>query len=124
MIDIEEPKIPYRKKKNGDVSKANKKSKHKHIYDKIVLLTYSAPNGYVYDGEKLVHFRCHRYCSICGKIGDKLPKWGEPDYFNWLNYNTVEDWLEKYPTAEYIDMGETYAYYKLDNINEVINNGI
>jgi hypothetical protein len=21
-------------------------------------------------------------------------------------------------------MGETYAYYKLDNINEVINNGI
>ena len=36
MINIEEPKIPYKKKrkKDGDVSKANKKSKHKHIYDK------------------------------------------------------------------------------------------
>ena len=120
MIDIEEPKIPYRKKKDGDISKANKKSKHKHIYDKIVLLSYSCPNGYCWDGQnKLVHWRCRRYCSICGKIGDSLPKWGEPDYFNWLNYHAKEDWLKKYPTAEYIDMGETYLYYDLKNINEV-----
>ena len=27
-IEIEEPKIPYKKKKDGDVSKANKKSKY------------------------------------------------------------------------------------------------
>ena len=120
MINIEEEKVPYKKFKGGDVSKASKKSKHKHIYDKIVLFSFSCPNGYTYnDNTKLVHWRCCRYCSICGKIGDTLPKWEEPDYFNWLNYHTKEDWLEKYPTAEYIDLGETYLYSNLKNINEV-----
>lgn len=121
MIEINEPKMPYRKKKDGDVSKASKKSKHKHIYDKIVLFSFSYPNEYMCeDNTKLIHWRCHRYCSICGKIGDSLPKWGEPDYFNWFNYRTKEDWLEKYPNAEHIHIGETYLYHNIKNINEVM----
>ena len=37
---IEEESVRYQKKKDGDISKANKKSKHKHVYDKIVIFEY------------------------------------------------------------------------------------
>lgn len=118
MINIEEPKIPYRKKKDGDISKASKKSKHKHTYDKKVLFKFQYKNGYTFDGEKSTYFRCVEYCSICGKIGDQLPKWGTSEYWNWLG-SQKKDWVEHYPDAELIDLGEIYNFYDIKNINEV-----
>ena len=67
MIEIEEPKIPYRKKKDGDVSKANKKSKHKHIYDKTCVFEYQHKDW------TSVHYVGYTYCSICGKLGKHIP---------------------------------------------------
>lgn len=118
-IQIDEPKIPYKKKKDGNISKANKKSKHKHIYDKIAIFFFQYKNGYTFDGEKSFYFRCNEYCSICGKLGDSLPKWGTPEYWDWISAHTLEEWQEKYPTAEIINLGEIYSFYDIKNINEV-----
>ena len=38
---IEEEIVLYQKKKESSVSKANKQSKHKHVYDKIVIFFYN-----------------------------------------------------------------------------------
>lgn len=122
MIEIEEPKIPYKKKKDGDISKANRKSKHKHVYDKTALFFFQYKNGYTFDGEKTTFFRCNEYCSICGKIGDSLPKWGTPDYWDWINTHTLVEWLDKYPNAEVINLGEIYNFYDIKNIHEVVDN--
>ena len=67
MINIEEPKIPYRKKKDGDISKANKKSKHKHIYDKTCVFEYQ------YKDWSSAYYAGYTYCSICGKLGKHIP---------------------------------------------------
>ena len=123
-MEFEEPKVPYKKKKDGNVSKANKKSKHKHIYDKIALFYFQYKNGTAFDGEKFTHFRCNEYCSICGKIGDFLPKWGTSEYWNWINAHTLQEWIDKYPTADIINLGEIYNFYDIKNINEVMNNGV
>jgi hypothetical protein len=119
MIEIEEPKIPYRKKKDGNISKAEKKSKHKHIYDKTALFFFQYKNGYTFDGEKTTFFRCNEYCSICGKIGDSLPKWGAPDYWDWIKAHTLVEWLYKYPNAKVVNLGEIHNFYDIQNINEV-----
>lgn len=119
MIEIEEPKIPYHKKTDGDVSKASKKAKHKHIYDKTAIFYFQYKNGYLFDGEKSTYFHCNKYCSICGKIGDSLPKWGDSQYWDWHNSHTLADWVERYPTAEVINLGDIYNFYDIKNINEV-----
>ena len=64
---IEEEKVRYHKKKDSDISKANKKSKHKHIYDKKVVFEYQG-NGAL---DSIWHIGVC-YCSICGKIGDQI----------------------------------------------------
>ena len=76
-------------------------------------------NGYLFDGEKSTYFHCNKYCSICGKIGDSLPKWGDSQYWDWYNSHTLADWVERYPTAEVINLGEIYSFYDIKNINEV-----
>ena len=117
MIEIQEEKVPYKKFKGGDVSKASKKAKHKHIYDKKALFKFQYKNGYTFDGEKSTYFKCVEYCSICGKIGDQLPKWGTPEYWNWLGAKEKE-WVEHYPDAELIDLGEIYNFFDIKNVNE------
>lgn len=62
--DLEIPK--YLKRKENDISKANKKSKHKHQYEEC-LIRYK----WNWDEHK-IHTSLNSYCTICGKINDKM----------------------------------------------------
>lgn len=62
--DLEIPK--YLKQKESDISKANKKSKHKHRYEECLI-------RYTWNWEEnKIHTSLKSYCSICGKINDKM----------------------------------------------------
>lgn len=63
--EIEIPK--YLKQRESNISKANKKSKHKHQYEEC-LIQYS----FSFAGKTSIHTQLCSYCTICGKIGDKL----------------------------------------------------
>ena len=106
----EEQEIKYLKKKYGNISKANKKSDHKHQYDKIVIFQYK-PLAFP---EPVWNIGVY-YCSICGKIGkqveDRFP-------FGWKW--TKEQWLEKYPDAICVDLEKGVSWIMINNINEVI----
>lgn len=65
IINNEIPK--YIKQKESNVSKAHKKSKHKHQYAEC-LIQY---NFNQYNLNKLMT-KLMSYCTICGKIGDKF----------------------------------------------------
>lgn len=61
----DEPK--YRKPRESNVSKANKKSKHKHQYEEC-LIQYKFSFG-----EKgKIHTGLQSYCIICGKLGNRF----------------------------------------------------
>ena len=62
--DLERPK--HLKRKENDISKANKKSKHKHQYEEC-LIRYK----WNWDEHK-IHTSLNSYCTICGKINDKM----------------------------------------------------
>lgn len=67
-----ENEIPkYFKSKESNVSKANKKSKHKHQY-KECLLRYKYDNTFNPKQADKVYTLLNSYCTICGKIGDRF----------------------------------------------------
>ncbi len=53
----------YKKYRNGDKSKSSAKSRHKHVYDGLALLTYK------FDDEHYGILTDIRYCTVCGKLG-------------------------------------------------------
>lgn len=107
---VEEEKIPYLKKKDSNVSKANKKSKHKHKYDKIIIFEYQRSMTLA----RIWHTAVY-YCSICGKIGNQV------EGFVALDWNrTKEEWLEKYPDAIFVKLERGKRWYDIKNINEVL----
>ena len=63
--EIEIPK--YLKQRESNISKAKKKSKHKHHYEECLI---QHPFSFV--GKTSIHTQLCSYCTICGKIGDKL----------------------------------------------------
>ena len=68
MKQIQENEISkYLKQKESNVSKANKKSKHKHQYQEC-LLQYE----FNFAGKKCINTSLSSYCTICGKIGDRF----------------------------------------------------
>jgi hypothetical protein len=99
---IEEENIRYRKKKDSGVSKANKKSKHKHIYDKIVVFKHHEFDWLI--GEY--------YCSICGKIGNTV--------YPLIWSLSKADWLKQYPDVIFIETTREKPWSDIDNINEVL----
>lgn len=65
---ITENEIPkYFKSTESDVSKSNRKSKHKHHYEEC-LIQYP----FSFAEKTSIHTQLCSYCTICGKIGDKL----------------------------------------------------
>ena len=109
MIIIDEPNVPHKKKKESDTSKANKKSKHKHIYDKKAIFEYQG-NGAL---DSIWYIGIY-YCSICGKIGRQI------DTSFLQNYKkTREEWLEKHPDATFIKLERGRSWFNINNINEV-----
>lgn len=109
MIVIDEPNIPHRKKKESDTSKANKKSKHKHIYDKKVIIEYRFKDG---TGNYL--YSPYTYCSICGKLGNTLIKEISKEW-----NDTKEEWFKIFPDATFLSSGTKLPILNFNNINEV-----
>lgn len=65
---IQENEIPkYLKQKESNVSKSNRKAKHKHHYEECLI-----QRPFSFAGKNSIHTQLCSYCTICGKIGDKL----------------------------------------------------
>ena len=65
---IQENEIPkYLKSTESDVSKSNRKSKHKHHYEECLI-----QHPFSFAGKNNMHTQLCSYCTICGKIGDRL----------------------------------------------------
>lgn len=63
---IQENEIPkYLKQRESNISKSNRKSKHKHHYEEC-LIQYHLPRS------TRTYILLYSYCIICGKIGDKF----------------------------------------------------
>lgn len=67
---IQENEIPkYLKSTESNISKSNRKSKHKHQYEECII-RYK----FSFMGKNNLHTELSSYCSICGKIGDRFSK--------------------------------------------------
>lgn len=92
-MDLEIPK--YLKRKENDISKANKKSKHKHQYEECLI-------RYKWNWEEnKIHTSLNSYCTICGKINDKMKN------------SIVIDYMQKVDTPVgqcYIQISEDVLY--------------
>ena len=65
---IQENKIPkYIKSTESNISKSNRKSKHKHHYEECLI-----QHPFSFAGKNSIHTQLCSYCTICGKIGDRL----------------------------------------------------
>ena len=65
---IQENDIPkYFKSTESNISKSNLKSKHKHHYEECLI-----QHPFSFAGKTSIHTQLCSYCTICGKIGDKL----------------------------------------------------
>lgn len=65
---IQENEIPkYLKSTESNISKNNRKSKHKHQYEEC-LIQYN----FRYVNKDHLMTSLHSYCAICGKIGDRF----------------------------------------------------
>lgn len=92
-LDLEIPK--YLKRKENDLSKANKKSKHKHQYEEC-LIRYK----WKWEENK-IHTSLNSYCTICGKINDKMKN------------SIVTNYMQKVDTPvgkRYIQISEDVLY--------------
>lgn len=64
----QEQDIPkYYKTTNSNISKSNRKSKHKHNYEECLIQHQST-----FAGKNRIQTHLCSYCTICGKIGDKF----------------------------------------------------
>ena len=112
MINIEEEKVPYRKFKDGNISKANKKSKHKHIYDKEVIFEYNYKKSDTPE-EYNSYYMKRTYCSICGKMSEDF------SIRELLEFNNKEEIIAKYPNTMIITLKNGDSPLWIVNINEV-----
>ena len=65
---IQENEIPkYLKSTESNISKSNRKSKHKHHYEECLI-----QNPFSFAGKNSIHTQLSSYCTICGKIGGYL----------------------------------------------------
>ena len=65
---ITENEIPkYLKSTESNISKSNRKSKHKHHYEECLI-----QHPFSFAGNTSIHTQLNSYCTICGKIGGYL----------------------------------------------------
>ena len=74
-IDKNTQDIPkYLKSTGSNISKSNRKSKHKHHYEEC-LIQYKwnfKSNAFTQEEKEHIHTQLNSYCTICGKIGGYL----------------------------------------------------
>ena len=67
-IDKNTQDIPkYLKPTESNISKSNRKSKHKHHYEECLI-----QHQFSFAGNTSIHTQLNSYCTICGKIGGYL----------------------------------------------------
>ena len=65
---IQENEIPkYLKQKESNISKSNRKSKHKHHYEECLI-----QNKSIFAGKTYLNTGLYTYCTICGKINERF----------------------------------------------------
>jgi hypothetical protein len=65
---IQENEIPkYLKSTESNISKSNRRSKHKHHYEEYLL-----QNKSTFAGKTRLNTGLYTYCTICGKISDRF----------------------------------------------------
>lgn len=65
---IQENEIPkYLKSKESNISKSNRKSKHKHHYEECLIQYRST-----FIGKTRLNTDLYTYCTICGKINERF----------------------------------------------------
>ncbi len=65
---IQENEIPkYLRATESNISKSNSKSKNKHHYEECLI-----QRPFSFAGKNSIHTQLCSYCTICGKIGDRL----------------------------------------------------
>lgn len=109
----EENTVRYIKKKDSDVSKANKKSKHKHIYDKEVIFEYNYKKSDTPE-EYRSYYMKRTYCSVCGKMNDDF------SIRELLKLNNKEEIIANYPNIMIITLKNGDSPIWITNINEVL----
>ena len=122
-----EQEIPkYHKNTGSNISKISKKSKHKHNYEECILRYESN-----YFGKHNIYTRLSSYCSICGKIGEKLKDSIVKDYHrtgmlsNGIKYHSIisgdelfEEYKDRLPVF-HIDDNTNKRYVNLDENDNV-----
>lgn len=72
---IQENEIPkYLKSTESNISKSNRKSKHKHYYEEC-LIQYKwnfKSNAFAQEEKERIHTSLSSYCTICGKINERF----------------------------------------------------
>lgn len=68
-IEQEIPK--YLKSTGSDISKSNRKSKHKHHYEECLIQNKwnFKSNAFTQEEKERIHTSLSSYCTFCGKIG-------------------------------------------------------
>ena len=65
---VQENEIPkYLKQKESNISKSNRKSKHKHHYEECLI-----QNLFSFAGKTHLNTGLYTYCTICGKINERF----------------------------------------------------
>lgn len=65
---MQENEIPkYRKSTESNISKSNRKSKHKHHYEECLI-----QNKSIFAGKTCLNTGLYTYCTICGKINERF----------------------------------------------------
>lgn len=117
---MDEQEIPkYKKSTESNISKSNRKAKHKHQY-KECLIQYPIS----FAGKDRIQTHLCSYCIICGKIGDRVKNSIVKDYIRSEEYSRgifysvmsgtelYEEYHNRMPVFFVKDMFERYVNWK------------
>ena len=97
---ITENEIPkYLKQKESNISKSNRKSKHKHQYEEC-LIQYP----FIFTGKNHINTGLYTYCTICGKINERAKE----------NKSIVKDYTRTVDTP----IGKCYSHIPDEELYE------
>lgn len=104
---IQENEIPkYLKSTESDVSKSNRKSKHKHQYEEC-LIQYQwnfKSNVFTQEEKERIRTSLCSYCTICGKISDRFKE----------NKSIVKDYIREVNSP----IGKCYSHIPDEELYE------
>ena len=101
---IQENEIPkYLKSTKGNISKSNRKSKHKHHYEE-----YLIQNKSTFAGKTHLNTGLYIYCTICGKINERFKE----------NKSIVKDYIRTVDTP----IGKCYSRISDEELYEKYHN--